>query len=96
MPGTSSEHQYNAVDPVHPGRFECRRSAKRTHRALPSRGLAFCDERGYRETLPWTVSGFDTARALCQSEGFEIAEEYYGEQQGIRILEQNFVRPRGA
>jgi hypothetical protein len=34
----------------------------------------------------------DAARKLYQSHGFELAEEYYGDQWGKRILEQKFVR----
>lgn len=63
---------------------------------LLSRATAFCDAAGYRETHLWTVKGLDAARRLYESQGFALAEEYYGDQWGTRILEQRFVRPAGA
>ena len=62
--------------------------------ALLSRALAFCDKRGFRETHLWTVRGLDAARTLYEYHGFELAEEYYGDQWGANVLEQKFVRPR--
>jgi GNAT superfamily N-acetyltransferase len=58
-----------------------------------ARALEFCDQRGYRETHLWTVNGLDAARKLYQDHGFELAEEYYGDQWGSEVLEQKFVRP---
>jgi len=63
-------------------------------RALLSRALSFCDQRGYHETHLWTVRGLDAARKLYQQQGFFLAEEFYGDQWGTNILEQRFVRPR--
>lgn len=60
--------------------------------ALLQRALAFCDQQGFRETQLWTVQGLDAARRLYESHGFELAEEYTGDQWGTRILEQKFVR----
>jgi len=59
---------------------------------LLARALEFCDQRGYRETHLWTVKGLDAARKLYQNHGFELAEEYYGDQWGSEVLEQKFVR----
>ncbi|MCP4766691.1 MAG: MarR family transcriptional regulator [Gammaproteobacteria bacterium] len=59
---------------------------------LLTRALEFCDERGFRETHLWTVKGLDAARKLYDSHGFELAEEYYGDQWGSEVLEQKFVR----
>jgi len=62
--------------------------------ALLEQALDFCDRGEFRETRLWTVKGLDAARRLYESHGFELAEEYYGEQWGSEILEQQFVRPR--
>ena len=59
---------------------------------LLSRALAFCDQRGFRETHLWTVHGLDAARRLYERHGFRLAEEYLGDQWGREILEQRFVR----
>lgn len=63
-------------------------------RALLSRALDFCDERGDDEIHLWTVSGLDAARHLYEENGFELAEEYNGDQWGAVALEQKFVRRR--
>lgn len=55
--------------------------------------VAFCDERGFRETHLWTVKGLDAARTLYERHGFSLAEEYRGDQWGAEALEQEFVRP---
>jgi DNA-binding MarR family transcriptional regulator/GNAT superfamily N-acetyltransferase len=62
-------------------------------RALLSRALAFCDQRGFRETHLWTVKGLDAARSLYERHGFELAEQYQGDQWGSAMQEQRFVRP---
>jgi DNA-binding MarR family transcriptional regulator/GNAT superfamily N-acetyltransferase len=61
---------------------------------LLSRAVRFCDEKGFHETHLWTVNGLDAARKLYQQHGFYLAAEYYGDQWGTNILEQQFVRPR--
>ena len=65
-------------------------------KALLSQALRFCDQQGFQETHLWTVEGLDAARKLYQQHGFYLAEEYYGDQWGTNILEQQFVRPRQA
>jgi GNAT superfamily N-acetyltransferase len=67
-----------------------------TGKALLSQALSFCDQQGFNETHLWTVKGLDAARKLYQQHGFYLAEEYYGDQWGTNILEQQFVRPRQA
>jgi len=62
-------------------------------KALLSQALNFCDQQGFNETHLWTVKGLDAARKLYQQHGFYLAEEYYGDQWGTNILEQQFVRP---
>ncbi|MHA1564535.1 MAG: bifunctional helix-turn-helix transcriptional regulator/GNAT family N-acetyltransferase [Alphaproteobacteria bacterium] len=63
-------------------------------RALIQKATAFCDEQRFRETQLWTFKGLDAARSLYESHGFTLADEYYGDQWGKRILEQHFVRKR--
>jgi len=65
-------------------------------KALLSQALGFCDQQGFQETHLWTVKGLDAARKLYQQHGFYLAEEYYGDQWGTNILEQQFVRSRQA
>jgi ribosomal protein S18 acetylase RimI-like enzyme len=60
--------------------------------ALLSQALAFCDQREFREIHLWTVRGLDAARRLYESHGFQLAEEYLGDQRGSEILQQRFVR----
>ncbi|MGD8419587.1 MAG: bifunctional helix-turn-helix transcriptional regulator/GNAT family N-acetyltransferase [Gammaproteobacteria bacterium] len=60
--------------------------------ALLSAALEFCDRRGYRETQLWTVKGLDAARRLYLKHGFVLAEEYFGNQWGSRVLEQKYTR----
>lgn len=63
-------------------------------RALLSQALNFCDGHGFGETHLWTVKGLDAARRLYEKHGFELAEEYCGDQWGTHVLEQKFVRYR--
>ncbi len=60
---------------------------------LLTEALEFCDRKGYRETHLWTVRGLDAARSLYERHGFELAEQYEGDQWGSRVLEHRFVRP---
>ncbi len=62
-------------------------------KSLIRQATQFCDEREFRETHLWTLKGLEAARSLYESHGFVLAEEYYGDQWGNRILEQRFVRP---
>jgi DNA-binding MarR family transcriptional regulator/GNAT superfamily N-acetyltransferase len=62
-------------------------------KALLEEALDFCDSSGYRETWLWTVKGLDAARRLYENHGFELAEEYRGDQWGSEVIEQKFVRP---
>ncbi len=59
---------------------------------LLMRALDFCDQQEYPETHLWTVEGLDDARKLYEENGFELTDEYYGDQWGCKILEQKFVR----
>jgi GNAT superfamily N-acetyltransferase len=65
-------------------------------RWLLDAALAFCDERGFAETHLWTFRGLDAARHLYEARGFALAEERPGRQWSEDVLEQRFVRRRGA
>ena len=49
-------------------------------RALLGEALAFCDRQGFKETHLWTFKGLDAARHLYETNGFTLAEEYWGDQ----------------
>lgn len=57
--------------------------------------LDFVDERQVAETHLWTLKGLDAARNLYERTGFSLAREYEGDQWGVRIREQRWVRKRG-
>ncbi len=59
---------------------------------LMTRAMAFCDARAFPETHLWTIKGTDAARKLYERHGFELAEEYDGDQWGSVATEQRFVR----
>jgi GNAT superfamily N-acetyltransferase len=54
--------------------------------------IGFCDAKGYAEIHLWTFRGLDAARALYESIGFVLAEEWVGTQWGMDLPEQRFVR----
>jgi len=62
---------------------------------LLKQSLDFCDERGFLETHLWTVKGLHAARKLYQNHGFDLADEYYGDQWGAEVVEQKFIRRAG-
>ncbi len=72
------------VDPVFSG--------KGIGQALLAETLAFCDRQGFRETHLWTLKGLDAARSLYERHGFDLAEEYQGDQWGGNVTELKFVR----
>lgn len=61
-------------------------------KALLQQALSFCDQQEFPETHLWTVKGLDKARRLYEINGFELADEYYGDQWGSEVVEQKFVR----
>lgn len=65
-----------------------------TGRRLLDAAVTFCDERGFGEIHLWTFKGLDAARKLYESAGFELAEEWTGDQWGKQLTEQRFVRRR--
>lgn len=63
-----------------------------TGEALLRKAVEFCDNSGFSECHLWTVKGLDAARKLYERHGFELVDEYYGDQWGDNVLEQKFVR----
>ena len=64
--------------------------------ALLRKAVEFAEAAGFERTVLWTFKGLDAARHLYEREGFRIAEEYAGAQWGVSLMEQRFVRERGA
>lgn len=61
-------------------------------RKLIEKAVEFCDERGFEETHLWTLKGLEAAQKLYEDCGFVLTDEYYGEQWGRNVLEQEYVR----
>jgi len=64
--------------------------------ALLRKAVEFVEAAGFERTVLWTFKGLDAARHLYEREGFLLAEEYAGAQWGVSLMEQRFVRERGA
>ena len=60
---------------------------------LLAEAVSFCDRQGFAEIHLWTVKGLDAARRLYEAAGFQLAEQYSGDQWGSQMTEQCFVRP---
>ncbi|NVK35470.1 MAG: GNAT family N-acetyltransferase, partial [Rhodobacteraceae bacterium] len=56
------------------------------------RALDHCDRLGFKEIHLWTVQGMDAARTLYEQNGFELVEQYDGDQWGKLVREQKFIR----
>ncbi|OJJ12315.1 GNAT family N-acetyltransferase [Alphaproteobacteria bacterium AO1-B] len=65
-------------------------------KVLLNKALAHCDRLGFDEIHLWTLKGLDAARALYEKNGFDLAEEYLGDQWGQEVMEQKFIRKRPA
>jgi len=63
-----------------------------TGRRLVAEATGFCDQQGFAEIHLWTFKGLDAARKLYESAGFVLAEEWLGNQWGMDLPEQRFVR----
>lgn len=61
-------------------------------RRLLDQALAFVDERHFTETHLWTLKGLEAAKSLYLRAGFVLAGEYEGDQWGVDVTEQTFVR----
>lgn len=62
-------------------------------RVLLTRALTHCDQFGFDSVHLWTLKGLDPARRLYERNGFQLAEEYQGDQWGKPVMEQKFVLP---
>jgi len=65
-------------------------------KVLLKKALAHCDRLRFAEIHLWTLKGLDAARALYEKNGFDLAEEYLGDQWGQEVMEQKFIRKRPA
>ena len=65
-------------------------------RLLISKATAFVDQNDFDSTRLWTFKGLDAARHLYEKHGFTLARETPGKQWGTEVIEQEFVRQRGA
>ena len=65
-----------------------------TGRRLLARAIDFCDAYRFEEIHLWTFKGLDAARKLYESVGFELVEEWSGDQWGQQLTEQRFSRKR--
>ena len=65
-------------------------------RLLISKATAFVDQNDSDRTRLWTFKGLDAARHLYEKHGFTLAHETPGKQWGKEVIEQEFVRQRGA
>lgn len=54
--------------------------------------LSFADRLGFAKTRLWTFKGLDAARKLYEESGFELTEEFAGDQWGREVTEQIFER----
>lgn len=63
-------------------------------RTLLTKAISHCDTLGFDEIHLWTLKGLDAARSLYEKSGFELAEEYVGDQWGKTVTEQMFIRKR--
>ncbi|MBN9669968.1 helix-turn-helix domain-containing GNAT family N-acetyltransferase [Roseibium aggregatum] len=61
---------------------------------LISKALEHCDNHGFDEIHLWTLKGLDAARALYERNGFQLVDEYIGDQWGKAVTEQKFVWKR--
>jgi DNA-binding MarR family transcriptional regulator/RimJ/RimL family protein N-acetyltransferase len=64
---------------------------------LMGRATAFVDNNNtFDRTRLWTFKGLDAARHLYEKHGFTLAHETPGTQWGTEVIEQEFMRKRGA
>jgi GNAT superfamily N-acetyltransferase len=59
-------------------------------KALISRAIEFCRQKGYRRVYLWTFKGLEAARALYERHQFCLKQEHLVDQWGQKILEQMF------
>lgn len=61
-------------------------------RKLIAEAMKFCDEQKFSSVQLWTFNQLTTARKLYESFGFELSDEWEGDQWGSTITEQQFTR----
>ncbi|MDE8559320.1 bifunctional helix-turn-helix transcriptional regulator/GNAT family N-acetyltransferase [Pantoea vagans] len=61
-------------------------------RRLIAEAMKFCDEQKFSSVKLWTFNQLTTARKLYESFGFELSDEWEGDQWGSTITEQQFTR----
>ncbi len=61
-------------------------------RALIGKAMEFCDRQNFKATQLWTFKGLDAARQLYEIHGFQLVDEFTGDQWGVEVLEQKFER----
>ncbi len=52
--------------------------------------IDFCRSRGYGKVYLWTFAGLGAARHLYEKAGFELVEQFKGDQWGTEVEEQRF------
>lgn len=57
---------------------------------LMGTAIGFCRARGYGKVYLWTFAGLDAARRLYEKCGFELVEQFKGDQWGTEVEEQRF------
>jgi len=57
---------------------------------LMDTAVEFCRDRNYGRVYLWTFEGLDAARHLYEKAGFELAEQFSGNQWGTEVTEQRF------
>jgi N-acetylglutamate synthase-like GNAT family acetyltransferase len=57
---------------------------------LMGQAMSFCKEVGFENVYLWTFQGLASARHLYEKFGFNLIEEYPGEQWGAPVTEQRF------
>lgn len=63
---------------------------------LLGEATAFVDDNAFERTRLWTFKGLDAARHLYEKHGFTLAHQTPGTQWGTEVVEQEFIRERGA
>lgn len=61
-------------------------------RKLIGEAMRFCDEQRFSSVQLWTFNKLTAARRLYESYGFELSNEWEGDQWGNTITEQQFTR----
>ncbi|MGI9379348.1 MAG: bifunctional helix-turn-helix transcriptional regulator/GNAT family N-acetyltransferase [Methyloligellaceae bacterium] len=61
-------------------------------RALLEQACTFCEQQEFRAIHLWTVEGLSIAKSMYEQIGFNLAEQYEGDQWGSTIQELKFVK----